>query len=237
MIYVMSDIHGNKEAFQSVLDQISLKNDDTLYILGDIIDRHEHGVEILMQLMKQDNVKCLLGNHELMCLNAVIPHSMSLPWMRNDPYTDLHLWLRNGGGPTLRSFQKLQKEQYEETIQYLLKLPAQYEINVNRQKYILVHASPKELYSLEENNGYFDETTFCVWHRISDRSKLPADSRTVFGHTPTSEFQDGRLLRIWHTPNAIDIDCGSGFDTAGVPLQGRLACLRLDDMNEYYSQI
>ena len=35
MIYVMSDIHGNSKRFDSVLSQIDLKPEDTLYILGD----------------------------------------------------------------------------------------------------------------------------------------------------------------------------------------------------------
>ena len=38
MIYVMSDIHGQKRRFDSVMKQINLQPDDTLYILGDVID-------------------------------------------------------------------------------------------------------------------------------------------------------------------------------------------------------
>ena len=33
MIYVMSDIHGQKRRFDSVMKQINLQPDDTLYIL------------------------------------------------------------------------------------------------------------------------------------------------------------------------------------------------------------
>ena len=39
MTYVLSDIHGNMENFKSILKQIDLQLDDTLYILGDVIDR------------------------------------------------------------------------------------------------------------------------------------------------------------------------------------------------------
>ena len=39
MIYVMSDIHGNTRRFDSILKQIDLQPEDTLYILGDVIDR------------------------------------------------------------------------------------------------------------------------------------------------------------------------------------------------------
>ena len=38
MIYVMSDIHGQKRRFDSVMKQINLQPDDTLYILTIEID-------------------------------------------------------------------------------------------------------------------------------------------------------------------------------------------------------
>ena len=34
MIYVMSDIHGNAIRFNSIMEQIDLQPEDTLYILG-----------------------------------------------------------------------------------------------------------------------------------------------------------------------------------------------------------
>ena len=36
MIYVMSDVHGNFEIFESVMEQIELKPEDRLSILGDV---------------------------------------------------------------------------------------------------------------------------------------------------------------------------------------------------------
>ena len=71
MIYVMSDIHGNMRRFQSVMNQINLQPEDTLYVLGDVIDRYPDGVRILRKLMKLPNVKMLIGNHELMMLDTL----------------------------------------------------------------------------------------------------------------------------------------------------------------------
>ena len=39
MIYVMSDIHGMYEKYEKMLKQIDLSEKDTLYVLGDIVDR------------------------------------------------------------------------------------------------------------------------------------------------------------------------------------------------------
>lgn len=71
MTYVLSDIHGRKDRFDNILKQIDLQPDDTLYILGDVIDRNPDGVAILRQIMAMPNVKMLLGNHEYMMLQAI----------------------------------------------------------------------------------------------------------------------------------------------------------------------
>ena len=39
MTYVMSDIQWNLRRFDSVMERINLQPDDTLYILGDVVDR------------------------------------------------------------------------------------------------------------------------------------------------------------------------------------------------------
>ena len=44
MTYVMSDIHGNMRRFDSVMKQIDLQPEDTLYVLGDVIDRYPDGI-------------------------------------------------------------------------------------------------------------------------------------------------------------------------------------------------
>ena len=51
MIYVMSDIHGNLDRFNSIMKQIDLQETDTLYIQGDVVDRYKYGPKILMQIM------------------------------------------------------------------------------------------------------------------------------------------------------------------------------------------
>ena len=71
MIYVMSDIHGQKRRFDSVMKQINLQPEDTLYVLGDVIDRNPDGIKILRQIMAMSNAKMLLGNHELMMMDAL----------------------------------------------------------------------------------------------------------------------------------------------------------------------
>ena len=58
---------------------------------------------------------------------------------------------------------------------------------------------------------------------------VPEEYTLIFGHTPTLNFKEVFPLEVFLGDNAIGIDCGSGFG------DGRLACVRLDDMKIFYS--
>ena len=72
MTYVMSDIHGCYEKYRSMLETIGVAEDDTLYVLGDVLDRGPDGFKILLDMAARPNVIGLLGNHELLAA-AVLP--------------------------------------------------------------------------------------------------------------------------------------------------------------------
>ena len=71
MIYVMSDIHGMYEKYEKMLKQIDLSEKDTLYVLGDIVDRGSGSMKVLQDMMRRANVHGLIGNHELMCVSCL----------------------------------------------------------------------------------------------------------------------------------------------------------------------
>ena len=60
--YAISDIHGMYGSYMEAVK--SLKENDTLFVLGDVIDRGRNGIKILQDMMKRKNVKFILGNHE-----------------------------------------------------------------------------------------------------------------------------------------------------------------------------
>ncbi|NPA67343.1 MAG: serine/threonine protein phosphatase, partial [Chlorobi bacterium] len=73
-ILVIPDIHGCKKTLSALLKKINLRNEDTLYFLGDYIDRgpDSSGVlDIITNLQKHyENIIPLCGNHEYQILNA-----------------------------------------------------------------------------------------------------------------------------------------------------------------------
>ena len=232
MHYVLSDIHGHEGRFRSILRQIDLKPEDTLFVLGDVIDRHPWGLRILRKLMAMPNARLILGNHEYMMLRA-----LGHPVDENvDDGTALPHWYRNGGGVTHRHFRFLRKTVRREIIEYLSALPLSREAEVNGQRYQLVHAAPEALWETNEDRRYLTPTHFAVWKRLNADEPLPGGYTLIFGHTPTRHFRDGAPMEVWHGENRIGIDCGCGYPDQGPDSEyGRLACLRLEDGEIFYS--
>ena len=234
MIYAMSDIHGNLKRFESVLKQINLQNEDVLYILGDVIDRYPDGIEILRRIMKMKNVKMLLGNHEYMMLEALdTEHENEL-----EKFKAFRRWLCNGGEVTLNAFKQCTAEQQKKLLDYLKSLPVNEKVSVGSNNYLLVHGSPLENYNPREYDSK-DRTHYAVWERWYPEDPVPKGYTLVFGHTPTEHFNECKNpLEIWKGENAVGIDCGCGFfnvENNFYP-NGRLACVRLDDMKIFYSE-
>lgn len=71
MIYCVSDIHGDFIRYQTMLKMINFSSDDTLYVLGDVIDRGTESMRILFDMMSRDNVIPIAGNHEYMALQCL----------------------------------------------------------------------------------------------------------------------------------------------------------------------
>ena len=123
LIYVCSDLHGRYDRWRTLLQAIDLRPNDTLYMLGDVIDRGPDGCKVLLDMMGRPNVIPILGNHEFTA-------AFCLPWLMDD-VTDLSLadlddtrlaalqeWIVNGGGPTLRELQRLSRVERDDILDY-----------------------------------------------------------------------------------------------------------------------
>ena len=243
MIYVMADIHGSRRRFNSIMRQINLQPEDKLYVIGDVIDRHPDGIPILLELMAMPNVVMLLGNHEYMMLETIDPLRHYSPELRA---ANKKLWFRNGGEVTFRAYCKLDGPTKTRILKYLSALPYAKVIVAGHRRYKHVHAAPPEMYVFSWE--YLLEKEYCVWERIPIEQPLPKGYTFIFGHTPTQYFKPQgnkntaakpEPMSILHGDHRICIDCGSGYPDKYDPWYGaigRLACLRLDDLKEFYSE-
>ena len=80
--YVMGDIHGEADRFHAMLEKICFSEEDTLILLGDVIDRGPDGIALLLEIMEMPNVIMLLGNHEYMMLQYLSPDATSTVFHR-----------------------------------------------------------------------------------------------------------------------------------------------------------
>lgn len=230
MIYVLSDIHGHLRRFEAILAKIGLMPEDTLYVLGDVIDRHPEGIEVLRRIMAMPNARMIPGNHEYMMLRA-LGHPLD---SNTDDGNALAHWYRNGGKVTHDSWQQLSEGEQKEIVEYLHRLPLTYEVAVKGWNYRLVHATVQEHWDDNEDLRYLTRTHFAVWKRLDIRKKPLEDATLIFGHTPTVHYQEGLPMELYWGEGLIGIDCGCGYpDGTG---EGRLACLRLDDGAVFYAE-
>ena len=230
MHYVISDIHGNERRFDSILEQIDLKREDTLYVLGDVIDRHPKGISILKRLMAMPNVQMILGNHEYMMLRAL---GDPVDTNRDDGRALAH-WYHNGGSVTHTAWDCLRERECLRIQDYLHSLPLNIDVEVGGKKYKLVHGAPVEGWKDNRDPKYRTATHYAVWRRLEAEEPLPCAETVIFGHTPTRHYQKGMPMRIWYGSGRIGIDCGGGWPEDGSG--GRLACLRLEDGAEFYAE-
>lgn len=61
---IITDIHGNKEALEAILNDIKKQNIDETYCLGDTIGIGPESKECI-DILIDNNIKSILGNHEL----------------------------------------------------------------------------------------------------------------------------------------------------------------------------
>lgn len=229
MHYVIADPHGEYGRFLRMLTEIAFSAEDTLYILGDVVDRGGvGGVDILLDVMERPNVVMLRDNHEEMCLKAV---------GHPDDQRAVNHWRRNGGQVTWEALSRLDGEERRRVLDFLRALPDHLDLEAGGRGFHLVHGFPA------------DNTYDRVWQRPGPEAASPfPDGRIVVaGHTPVCELWDfdeeqldrhlanleGGHMRIFHGGGGyIDLDCGCGY--ADIP-QRRLSCLRLEDMAEFYT--
>lgn len=64
MIAILSDIHGNLEALESVVDYCTSNFVNEWILLGDLVDYGANSGEVVKLLSSLNNVKCIRGNHD-----------------------------------------------------------------------------------------------------------------------------------------------------------------------------
>lgn len=230
MLYAMSDLHGEYQKYLAMLEKIKFSQEDTLYLLGDLVDRGPEPVKILQDIMQRPNVYPLLGNHEVMAiyiLKQLLVEVTEETISQVDTYLmeNIFIWQRNGGGVTLEQFQALPLRERRQLLEFMEGFGWYETVDVGERAFLLVHAGLGNYRPGKKLEEYSLEELTMVRPDYQTRY-FPDDSIYVLsGHTPT-KLLSGKW-EIYRRHNNIVLDCGAAIG-------GRLACLCLDTMEEFY---
>ena len=170
--YATSDWHAQTNLGIQILNY--LQPDDTLYFLGDSVDRGPGGLTLLNLLLNDPRVIYLRGNHEDFIID-------------NDDY----MWYVNGGSGTKEAIEALTDIERQKLIKKLKSLPDIIKIdNIEGKHLVLCHAgtdpwrTKRDLELIGRKDPY-------VWdrrHIHGDWSSKPEfkDTYVIHGHTPVT---------------------------------------------------
>lgn len=228
MNYVISDIHGHYDKYKEMLGKIGFNDYDTLYILGDVLDRGPEGIKVLQDMMMRPNVIPVLGNHEYMAM-------LSLSWMMKEVTEDtleefdvdkmqsLSEWMLVGGKETMAEFQKLCAEDREDILEYLTEFSLYEVVHAGGETFILVHAGLNNFQP--DRDMYEYDLSELIFQKPDYDKEYFQDKYLVTGHTPTRVING--VDKIFVKNRHIAIDCGCEFG-------GKLGCICLDSMEQFY---
>lgn len=158
-IGIITDIHSNVIALNSVLKLFEDKKCDEILCCGDIIGIGPFPEETVQRIKSLTNIKCVLGNHEQYLINGI---KKPYPDGMNESEAKHHEWEHN-----LLS---------DDSKYFIKQLPYRLHLNIGQIKISVVH------YSINEENKYIN---FKPNPSISDCEKMFSNINSdiiLYGH-------------------------------------------------------
>lgn len=231
MIYVIGDIHGNKEKYDEMLTKLSPKDTDAVFVLGDVIDVGEDSVEILKDMMYRANIYPVLGEHEYMAkkILPLIMNAKSLDeakdMLEGDDKADLDKWLSMKSKKTISDFLSLNEEDKESIIDYLSEFQPFEEVEAGGKTFVLAHAG---IDNFEDGKALDDYSEEDFVFAKTDYSKVYFKNKyLITGHTPTVAINQKFMGKVYSKNGHIALDCGAAYG-------GKLAAICLDALKLTY---
>jgi serine/threonine protein phosphatase 1 len=191
----IGDIHGCSAALRSIVGAINPTAEDTLVALGDYVDRGPDSKGVLAQMIeleKRCRVVPLLGNHEVMLLEALTRPPTIEPWKEC------------GGAATLKSYGGKLSNIPEEHWAFIRRCRRYFETATH----FFVHANYDADLALDEQPDYL-----LFWEHLLFSIPRPHENGkiAIVGHTSQ---KTGHVLDGGHVI-CIDTFChGGGWLTA-----------------------
>lgn len=213
--FAISDIHGCLKTFKQLLEKIGLQKTDTLFLLGDYVDRGPDSVGLVQHiraLMQEGfDIICLMGNHDQNLIEKYATNTM--------------IWERLGG----RGFRKKvvdiegtwQGWQMADLV-FLARLKYFHET----EEFILVHAGLNFAWKdpLKDTDAML---RIRRWYDSINYDWL-GKKIIIHGHTALKKPDIEHLLKNINELQVINIDCSCAYN---IPNESFLCALNLDDLS------
>ncbi len=229
MIYAVSDIHGCYEEYCELLEKIHFSSEDTLYVLGDVVDRGPEPLKVIQDMMNRPNVYLILGNHDYLMLmvmerlsKEINEENLANGTLDEDFMMNYSDWMNDGGESTVRQFAALHRDEIMDILDYVQDALIYDVIEINGKTFVLTHAGIKGYSEEKELDEYhFSDFIFNRPDYFKPSFQDP-DTYLVSGHTPTCLIREDQKFLVYEGHQHIAIDCGCVFG-------GKLAAYCLDD--------
>ena len=192
-LFAIGDIHGCNVALKTLIEAIDPKPEDTVVVLGDVIDWGPDSRDCVQQLIDLSG-RCqfvlVRGNHEQMLFAAL------------ESQTELRGWLDFGGEETLKSYPYRGGDEFidGEHVRFLKSQARDYH---ETDEFIFVHASYDPNKPMTEQSN-----TTLQWEPVQPEQMRPhfSGKTVIAGHTPqiSGEILDLGFLKL------IDTDASRG---------------------------
>ena len=198
--WIIGDIHGEIRLLDRLLENIMRFSPDQVVFLGDYIDRGPHSREVIDRIMNMGaEVVSLIGNHELMMLNAMEDLGFG--------YNPIELWYYNGGEATLQSFGfssffSFQSDMDPDYQAFFSNLKMSHTIDLGHGlKLLVTHAGISPAIPVEDQvsiQNYTELNQYLLENHIDPGDSFLWVRDKFFGGEP--ELWDGYLVVHGHTP-------------------------------------
>ena len=228
MTYVIGDIHGRYDLYMAMLDEIGFSDTDTLYILGDVVDRGRHGLKTVLDIAERKNVIPLMGNHDYLALTILSCLDKGVrPGQLEDMRSLIDAWKNDGGMETYREYKSLSEGERRLALMTLDSFRNYAEVRVGGRGFVLCHGGIRN-YTNDKSLAEYTLYDFAFVREDYSKQKFTKSGKfLVTGHTPTAVIDGATEGKIYKNLDHIAIDCGAVFGYS-------LGCLCLDTMEEFY---
>ena len=228
MTYVLSDLHGRYDLYLAMLEKINFTENDTLYILGDFVDRGDEGLKIVLNTIKRDNVIPIMGNHDYLALTILSSLDLEIrPGELADMRYLIDAWKLDGGMATYDEYKKLSREDQKLALLTIDSFRHYAEAKIGERAFVLCHGGIRD-YSNDTSLSDCAIEDLAFFREDYSKPKFAKSGKyLVTGHTPTAAIDGAEEGKIYKNKDHIAIDCGAAFGYG-------LGCICLDTMEEFY---